>query len=45
MSGSTGGVSCANATPNASEKAGVEASYASAASVVPMNGRSIVDAP
>jgi snapalysin len=45
MSGSTGGVSCANATPNASEKAGVEANYASAAVAVPMSGRSIVDAP
>ncbi|MBX6769914.1 MAG: snapalysin family zinc-dependent metalloprotease, partial [Actinomadura rubrobrunea] len=29
MSGSTGGVSCTNATPNASERAAVEANYAS----------------
>jgi snapalysin len=43
MSGSTGGVSCADATPNASEKAGVEANYASAAA--PVSGRSVVDAP
>jgi snapalysin len=31
MSGSTGGVSCTNATPNASERARVETNYASAA--------------
>lgn len=30
MSGSTGGVSCTNATPNTSERAAVEAAYASA---------------
>ncbi|GLW64034.1 peptidase [Actinomadura rubrobrunea] len=29
MSGSTGGVSCTNATPNASERAAVESNYAS----------------
>ena len=47
MSGSTGGVSCTNATPNAAEKARVQANYASAAAVVqiPFNGRSVVDVP
>jgi snapalysin len=47
MSGSTGGVSCTNATPNASEKAAVEANYASAAAAArtSLSGRSVVDAP
>ncbi|WBB60916.1 snapalysin family zinc-dependent metalloprotease [Streptomyces sp. WMMC500] len=46
MSGSTGGVSCTNATPNAAEQAGVEANYGGgAASRTPMDGRIIVDAP
>ena len=47
MSGSTGGVSCTNATPDASEKAGVEANYAGgvAAARTPFRGRTLVDAP
>jgi snapalysin len=46
MSGSTGGVSCTNATPNASEKAGVESNYANgvAATRSPLGGL-LVDAP
>jgi snapalysin len=46
MSGSTGGVSCTNATPNASEKAGVEANYARgvAAAQHPFIGRTLIDA-
>jgi snapalysin len=47
MSGSTGGVDCTNATPDASEKAGVEANYASgvAAAQRLFSGRTLVDAP
>jgi snapalysin len=46
MSGSTGGVSCTNATPNASEKAGVEANYANgAAPTRTALDRVLVDAP
>ncbi|WP_103936255.1 snapalysin family zinc-dependent metalloprotease [Thermomonospora echinospora] len=46
MSGSTGGVSCTNALPNASERAAVESNYASAAVAAPAGaGRILVDAP
>jgi snapalysin len=46
MSGSTGGVSCKNATPDASERASVEADYAGAlASQSPLGGGIVVDAP
>lgn len=46
MSGSTGGVDCKNASPNASERAAVEAAYAhGAASVPPADGRILVDRP
>ena len=45
MSGSTGGVSCKNALPNASEKAAVEANYASGVTQTPFSGRTLVDAP
>jgi snapalysin len=45
MSGSTGGVSCTNATPNAQEKAAAEANYASGAAAIPFAGRTIVDTP
>jgi snapalysin len=47
MSGSTGGVSCTNATPNAAERARVQSNYASGAAVaqIPFSGRSVVDAP
>jgi snapalysin len=45
MSGSTGGVSCTNATPNASEKAGVEANYASGLTAARAGGGTAVDAP
>ncbi|GAA2081723.1 snapalysin family zinc-dependent metalloprotease [Actinomadura alba] len=48
MSGSTGGVSCANATPNASERATVESRYASvpsAARDARSGGVVVVDAP
>jgi snapalysin len=41
MSGSTGGVSCTNATPNASERAGVESNYSSA--VAPARTPLVVD--
>jgi snapalysin len=44
MSGSTGGVSCQNATPNASERAAVQANYASGAARASY-GRVTVDAP
>ncbi|WP_460358596.1 snapalysin family zinc-dependent metalloprotease [Actinoallomurus acanthiterrae] len=44
MSGSTGGVSCTNATPNASERAAVEANYASSAAPR-LTGGPIVDGP
>ncbi|WP_433179697.1 snapalysin family zinc-dependent metalloprotease [Actinoallomurus sp. CA-150999] len=44
MSGSTGGVSCTNATPNASERAAVEANYASSAATR-LTGGHVVDAP
>jgi snapalysin len=45
MSGSTGGVSCTNATPNATEKAGVEANYADGLARSPFSGNIILDAP
>jgi snapalysin len=47
MSGSTGGVSCTNATPNASERAAVEANYSGgvAAARHPFSGRTLIDAP
>ncbi|GAA4635691.1 snapalysin family zinc-dependent metalloprotease [Actinoallomurus vinaceus] len=44
MSGSTGGVSCTNATPNASERAAVERNYASSAAERLASGL-VVDAP
>lgn len=44
MSGSTGGVSCTNATPNASERAAVEANYARSATTR-LTGGPVVDAP
>jgi snapalysin len=46
MSGSTGGVSCTNATPNAAERARVQSTYASAAvAQSAFSGRTMVDAP
>ena len=48
MSGSTGGVSCTNATPNASERAAVQANYASAVAARGSGsgaGTVVVDAP
>ncbi|MFE7672692.1 snapalysin family zinc-dependent metalloprotease [Streptomyces albidoflavus] len=46
MSGSTGGTSCKNATPNATERARVQSLYAGGfASLVPADGRVLVDAP
>ncbi|GAA0360604.1 snapalysin family zinc-dependent metalloprotease [Actinoallomurus spadix] len=47
MSGSTGGVSCTNATPNASERAAVERNYggAVAAAAQPVAGGTVTDAP
>ncbi|WP_329113461.1 snapalysin family zinc-dependent metalloprotease [Streptomyces sp. NBC_01353] len=46
MSGSSAGTSCANAVPNATERARVESAYANgAASVLPLDGRILVDAP
>ncbi|QES45558.1 metalloprotease [Streptomyces venezuelae] len=46
MSGSTGGVSCKNAVPNAAEQARVESYYANGvATRVPAAGRLVVDAP
>ncbi|MYY81633.1 MULTISPECIES: snapalysin family zinc-dependent metalloprotease [unclassified Streptomyces] len=46
MSGSTGGVSCKNAVPNAAEQARVEGFYANgAATRVPASGQLVVDAP
>ena len=47
MSGSTGGVDCTNATPNAEEIAGVEANYANGAASAQrlFSGRTLVDAP
>jgi snapalysin len=47
MSGSNGGVSCTNATPNAEEKAGVEANYAGGVSATrnPSRARTLIDAP
>lgn len=47
MSGSTGGVSCTNATPNASERAAVERNYggAVAAAAQPVSGGTVTDAP
>jgi snapalysin len=45
MSGSTGGVSCTNATPNAAERAAADANYASPAAVPPASPVLIVDAP
>jgi snapalysin len=44
MSGSTGGVSCTNATPNASERAAVEANYTRSAATR-LTGAPVVDAP
>ncbi|MEW2530403.1 snapalysin family zinc-dependent metalloprotease [Streptomyces sp. NPDC047071] len=45
MSGSTGGVSCKNAVPDAAERARVEAAYRSgAAARTPTDGRVLVDA-
>jgi snapalysin len=47
MSGSTGGVSCTNATPNASERAAVEANYGGSAALAARDsdGRVLIDAP
>ncbi len=45
MSGSTGGVDCKNATPNASEIAGVEANYANGVARTPFSGKILLDAP
>jgi snapalysin len=46
MSGSTGGVSCTNATPNASERARVQSNYASGAVAQnAFSGWTLVDAP
>ncbi|GAA4096185.1 MULTISPECIES: snapalysin family zinc-dependent metalloprotease [Actinomadura] len=45
MSGSTGGVTCTNATPNASERAAVESNYASLAATRSTAGAVVVDAP
>jgi snapalysin len=47
MSGSTGGVSCTNATPNASERAAVEADYGRSAALTARaaDGRVLTDAP
>lgn len=46
MSGSTGGVSCTNATPNAAERAAVESNYASAPALTryATTGRMLLDA-
>ncbi|MGG7610764.1 snapalysin family zinc-dependent metalloprotease, partial [Streptomyces sp. ZG43] len=46
MSGSTGGTTCKNATPNATERARVQSLYAGGfAFLVPADGRMLVDAP
>ncbi|GAA4604125.1 snapalysin family zinc-dependent metalloprotease [Actinoallomurus liliacearum] len=47
MSGSTGGVSCTNATPNASERAAVEANYGGSAAIAahPLVGGIVTDTP
>jgi snapalysin len=46
MSGSTGGVSCTNALPNAAERARVQSNYASGAGArSAFSGRTMVDAP
>ncbi len=45
MSGSTGGVSCTNSTPNAEEIAGVDANYANGVAHTPFNRKVILDAP
>lgn len=49
MSGSTGGVSCTNALPNASERSAVNSRYASSAALAraigPRAGTVLVDAP
>lgn len=45
MSGSTGGVDCTNATPDAEEIAGVEANYSSGVAATPFRARTIVDTP
>ncbi|MBC6461136.1 snapalysin family zinc-dependent metalloprotease [Actinomadura sp. HBU206391] len=47
MSGSTGGVACSNATPNAAERSAVNANYAGAAVSVQdsSSGGIVVDAP
>lgn len=46
MSGSAAGTSCTNAVPNATERSRVESAYAGGlASLVPADGRTLVDAP
>ncbi|MCT4357509.1 snapalysin family zinc-dependent metalloprotease [Streptomyces sp. Je 1-79] len=46
MSGSSAGTSCANAVPNATERARVESAYANGAAFrIPTDGRILVDAP
>ncbi|MGW0789178.1 snapalysin family zinc-dependent metalloprotease [Streptomyces sp. NPDC002911] len=46
MSGSSAGTSCRNAVPNATEQARVEYAYANGlASLIPADGRTLVDAP
>lgn len=46
MSGSTGGTTCKNATPNATERARVQSLYAGGFTfLVPADGRVLVDAP
>jgi snapalysin len=47
MSGSTGGVSCTNATPNASERSAVEANYAGSAAMAaaPLDRGVVADTP
>jgi snapalysin len=46
MSGSTGGVSCTNALPNAAERARAQSNYASGAGAQSaFSGRTMVDAP
>ncbi|WP_433326387.1 snapalysin family zinc-dependent metalloprotease [Spirillospora sp. CA-294931] len=44
MSGSTGGVSCTNPLPNATEKAAVERNYGGFTARKPVDGRVLVDA-
>ncbi|MEU5880920.1 snapalysin family zinc-dependent metalloprotease [Spirillospora sp. NPDC047279] len=45
MSGSTGGVSCTNALPNATERAGVDRNYAGTTVPATRTGSVLVDAP